>query len=392
MKHVTLILLALSTLPSLAIELTVQAGPHDRTNTIVPLTLPDNLDTRTSWHLRSAQNTLPIQIIDNKQALFLLDNLKANQSRTYTLEQVKSDPGPEWLIAEADNVTIAVGKASLRYNGAKTPLPAGFDPAFARGGYIHPVTSPGGKLVTDDYPPAHKHHHGIWFPWTATRFEDRKPDFWNMGQKTGTVEFVELESVTHGALASGFTTKHRFVDLSAKPNPKPALNETWQVTAYRLPKSNKPLFVFDLVSTQTCATDTPLLLPKYYYGGVGYRGHRDWDGAPNCFFLTSEGKTRENGNETTGKWVHIGGKVDGQLAGAAILCHPSNFRFPQPLRIHPKEPFVCYAPQQQGDMAIKPGQPYTSQYRYVIADGPADKDLIERLWNDYANPPQVVIK
>jgi len=47
-----------------------------------------------------------------------------------------------------------------------------------------------GLLVTDDYPPNHLHHHGIWFPWTKTRFEGREVDFWNMGGKTGTVEFV----------------------------------------------------------------------------------------------------------------------------------------------------------------------------------------------------------
>ncbi|GIT77905.1 MAG: hypothetical protein Ct9H300mP32_2870 [Verrucomicrobiota bacterium] len=39
--------------------------------------------------------------------------------------------------------------------------------------------------ITDDYPHNHKHHHGIWFPWTNTIFEGRKPDFWNMGNGTG---------------------------------------------------------------------------------------------------------------------------------------------------------------------------------------------------------------
>ena len=57
------------------------------------------------------------------------------------------------------------------------------------------------------------------------------------------------------------------------------------------------------------------------------------------------------------------------FTGIAILCHPENFRAPQPMRLHPKEPFVCYAPSQLGDWAIEPGRPYVSRYRFVVKDG-----------------------
>jgi hypothetical protein len=40
-------------------------------------------------------------------------------------------------------------------------------------------------------------------------------------------------------------------------------------------------------------------------------------------------------------------------------------------------------------MAITPGKPYVSRYRFVVHDGPADKAIIERLWQDYAHPPEV---
>ena len=38
--------------------------------------------------------------------------------------------------------------------------------------------------------------------------------------------------------------------------------------------------------------------------------------------------------------------VDGALAGLAALVHPENFRAPQPVRVHPNEPFVCIAPER----------------------------------------------
>ena len=50
-----------------------------------------------------------------------------------------------------------------------------------------------GRVITGDYPPDHIHHHGVWFAWTKTEFEGRHPDFWNMGDGTGTVEFAARE-------------------------------------------------------------------------------------------------------------------------------------------------------------------------------------------------------
>src|SRR5207247_1566621 len=54
-----------------------------------------------------------------------------------------------------------------------------------RGGYLHPVFTPSGKLLTDDYATNHLHHHGIWFSWARVEFEGRQPDFWNMGDAKG---------------------------------------------------------------------------------------------------------------------------------------------------------------------------------------------------------------
>ncbi|MDQ3813808.1 MAG: PmoA family protein, partial [Armatimonadota bacterium] len=145
--------------------------------------------------------------------------------------------------------------------------------------------------------------------------------------------------------------------------------------------------------TQECASDSPLKLPKYHYGGLGFRGHWDWDGKDNAFFLTSEGETdRLKANETRARWCHIGGRVDGELTGIAVFDHPDNFRAPQPMRLHPSEPFFCYAPPQLGDWEIAPGKPYVARYRFIVQDGAPDKAELDRLWNDYAHPPEVKVE
>ncbi|HTI71938.1 MAG TPA: DUF6807 family protein, partial [Candidatus Limnocylindria bacterium] len=185
------------------------------------------------------------------------------------------------------------------------------------------------------------------------------------------------------------------VDLLIKPA-KTALNENLEVRGYAIGSGAKGYNVFDLTVTDRCATDSELKLPAYRYGGLGLRGNRGWNGPTNMAVLTSDGVTHRDasGAERSGvraRWIHLGGLVDGQPCGMAVLDHPANFRAPQSLRMHPEEPFVSYAPQQLGDMAIKPGDTYISRYRFVVSDGAPDASLIERVWHDFAEPPEVKV-
>ncbi|MEQ1840229.1 MAG: DUF6807 family protein, partial [Verrucomicrobiales bacterium] len=150
--------------------------------------------------------------------------------------------------------------------------------------------------------------------------------------------------------------------------------------------------VIDLTSTQTCAGESPLALPKYHYGGLGVRGNQLWNEVAAVTMLTSNGDDRVKGDATKARWVYLGGDVEAAPAGLVVLIHPSNFRFPQGLRLNPKNPQICVAPSQDGDWSIAPGTPYTSRYRIVALDGPADAARMEHLWQDYASPISVEVK
>lgn len=338
---------------------------------------------------------LPLQIAWDETATFIVERLPKGKSLIFELFD-ELPPKPVVAIeAKAARVDKTIrfswnDKTVMTYQLEPGPLPrAGLANELLRGGYIQSVFSPSGRLVTDDFPEKHAHHHGIWFPWTKTKFEDRTPDFWNMSAGKGRVEFVALDRHWDGPIHSGLVAKHRFVDLTAKP-PKTALDEVWELQMYRQLGTNNPYTSIDLRSTQKCAIAAALELPEHMYGGLGLRGNRAWDNGQPTRFLTSNGETdRKKAHGTRAKWCHIGGEVDGKLTGIAILSHPENFRFPQPMRIHPDEPFFCYAPQQLGDMAIKPGDKYISRYRFIVMDGAPDTGELERLWNDYATPPKV---
>ncbi len=370
----------------------VQAGNHDRSATPVRVDLPDGLQLRGEYRLISPDSgdAVAVQLVADGRAIeFILDQpLAAGAARTYRLEKGISTHGLELIDRDGRQALFRYGgKNILRYNYGTMEPPEGIEPIYARSGYIHPLWSPSGRVVSNDFPLRHKHHHGVWFPWTKTVFEGREVDFWNMGAGKGLVESVGVDRRYSGNVFAGFTARHRFIDLKAPDGPKPALNEVWDVKVYALDR----YFVVDFESIQECASDSPLELKQNRYGGFGFRGSGEWEGETGCAFLTSEGKTRLDGHATSARWCAIYGKVDGADCGVTFFGHPENFRAPQRMRLHPKEPFFNFAPCQNGDFKIKPGEPYRSRYRFVVYDGRPEVAEMERLWYDYSEPPVAAV-
>ncbi|MEX2382929.1 MAG: PmoA family protein [Opitutales bacterium] len=377
-------------------QLAISAGEKPRLGAVASFSLPGDLDGHPVLLDSSGADVALQQGADGK-AFFFLPRLEQGETATFVLKgDTEGEASPVTVETVPDNGRLKLsveGVPVLYYQAEKREFPRpGIDPIYARGGFIHPLLSPSGKVLTDSYPEDHVHHHGIWAPWTRTEFEERTPDFWNMAQGSGTVEFVEIDETWSGAVHGGFQTRHQFVDLSA-PEPVVALNETWTVKVYNGRDDERAYNIFDLTIVQETASSSPLTLPEYHYGGLGFRGNGDWVGNDNTFFLTSNGETdRVAGHATRADWCHIGGEVDGDLTGVAILGHPGNFRAPQPMRLHPNEPFFCYAPSQLGDWEITPEEPYVARYRFVTMDGPPDQNELDQFWNAYAHPVEVKIE
>jgi Methane oxygenase PmoA len=277
------------------------------------------------------------------------------------------------------------GKTVLRYRSQETPPPRPeIGPEFARGGYVSELRTPRGRLVIDDFPPNHLHHHGVWFAWvkTAIGAKPRKPDFWNMGEKSGTVKFATLDGVQTDAHGVEIRTRHQHVALGVSPAAEIA-TETWRVFMHAPSASTPDCFLVDFDMNFVVTAPDSLHILKHIYGGLGIRGHRDWNGAGAVSFLTSEGCGRPAGNETRVRWVDMIAHVEGARAGLTVLGHPENFRAPQPVRLHPTEPFLSMAPAQLGDFELSPGQNYRSRYRLLVHDGEFDPGTIESHWQAY---------
>jgi hypothetical protein len=378
------------------LAITVEAGEYPRKETPVSLALPGLPEKLPALQL--------VETTDGKAAPVAWQLEEGRPPRLWWILTGETPAGGrrtfEWkagpaiggagirVTGEEGFLEVHRGEAKvLRYNSAHVPPTPGLDEKYGRSAFIHPVWTPGGAVVTDQFSPDHPHQDGIFLAYTKTEFEGRQPNFWDLLGGKGRVRFAAHDATTSGPVFGGFRVRHEHVDLGI-PGGKVALVETWDVRVWNVGGPKDDFWVFDLTSAIRPATGEGLRLPKYHYGGMAIRGAREWK-KDRCRFLTSEGKDRLAGNHTRIRWCDMSGTSEGRWSGVTLMTHPGNFRFPEPIRIHPDMPYMVYTPSVLGDWEIKPGADHRSRYRWLVHDGELHTEQAERLWRDFAEPPRV---
>ena len=253
-----------------------------------------------------------------------------------------ADPSPSPLNAVVDDTTITLRHREtpiLSYHHAVHPVPEGVNPIFERSGFIHPLYTPDGLMVTRIQPPDHYHHYGIWNPWTVTQIEGRQVDFWNLGEKQGTVRFAGVLSTVSGPVYAGFKVRQEHVMFVGENKAtKTAINEVWDVRAAAVTLDDRTVWVVDLTTTLNNALDSDIELSSYRYGGgLGFRATDDWN-KDNLVVLTSEGKTRNDADGTRARWADVRGvgRNKSGTSGVLFFSHISNREHPEPMRVWPE--------------------------------------------------------
>jgi len=344
---------------------------------------------------------VPFQVTTAKEAMlsWLAKPVDGETKQTYQLSKggptVKSEPV---IIKDKDGAYVisADNKNLLSYVHKKVYPPAGIDTAYGRSGFIHPLWTPHGQELTRIQPKDHYHHYGIWNPWTHVLFEGDTVDFWNIGGKKATVRFAKELSQTNGNVFSEVKVLHEHVVLKKGGGEKKALNEIQTIRVYK-PEEN--YYIMDVTSELSCASQSPFHILAYRYAGFGWRATEFWD-KNNSEMLTSEGKTRDNTDNTKGRWIIVYGSLPGnEEGGALMLSSPENYNHPEPLRIWDKKAnggrgdvFANFAPTKDKDWILEPGKTYILKYRMVVFNGKFDAAKAESAWQYFATPAKVTIK
>ncbi|MBT3243606.1 MAG: PmoA family protein [Bacteroidetes bacterium] len=306
-------------------------------------------------------------------------------------------------------------KPLLAYRHALLSPPAGQTENMARSGFIHPLFSPSGEVMTQVQPADHLHHVGIWNPWTKVSWKGVHTDFWNLGLETGTVRFKNLVGMESGDVLAEIRVVHdhvAFVETEIAESLKGVgkysgsgyrvpgkesfvvMAEEWMIRVWSINDG----YLLDFVSTITNLTDDTLSLDAYRYGGgIGYRATEKWNNT-NSQVLTSEGKTWDDGDATRAKWCRVSGELSGIEAGLLFMSNPGNYDQPQPMRIWPKDnnggigyQYFEFTPIREKSWVLKAGKTYSQRYRIWINEGEMSPEVAEAAWNAYAHPADIKI-
>ncbi len=434
----------------------VAAGERERIDTIVSFVMPmtwitartgDPSDTgqmtRKAWELVDVETgaRVPVQIDygalseapsdallfdpastrSSAHGVFLLDRpLKPGQTRRYALHVVDSradrpSTHPRSLTHPRAKVKperssrirtfLVDNKPVATYLEAIQDPPAEIDPVFRRGGFLHPVRTPDGHVLTDDFPPDHAHQHGVFFAWVNTKYRGESVDFWNQAKQLGDVEPVDVLSTADGPVFGEIRAEHRHIAIRDGDR-IPVLQEFWNVRVYALGDPH----VIDLTSQIRLARDqdpNASLMPSLptlevmenRYGGFAVRGRRGWIVESNSDFLTEGGKSRLDGNHTRPRWASLYGKIVAEddsesgpserFGSLSVIDMPTNPRYPQPVRLAPNRPYFCKAPMVLGPFTIDSETRYQVTYRLVADDGKPDAERLTRMADDLEDPPTI---
>lgn len=274
-------------------------------------------------------------------------------------------------------------KPTFTYNYQTIYPPFGIDTVYKRSGFIHPLRTIGGEILTNLSPADHYHHFGLWYAWTKTTFEGNEIDFWNLNKKQGTVRFRQFNRISN----NGFNATLDHIVFPDSPAEKVAMHEELTIKTGR---ASLPGYYIDYNVTLTCAGDSPITFEPHRYGGLVIRTREDWN-TTSAEMTTSGGYNQSTADGTHAKWAYFQGKAGKENACILILSNPSNLNHPEPLRVwdekvNPPKGDVMwnFSPTKEQPFTLLPGNSLKLRYRIYIFDDKINKVQAESLWKKYS--------
>lgn len=186
---------------------------------------------------------------------------------------------------------------------------------YARCCYVHPLYTPDGTVVTDDFPRDHFHHRGLSWMWPVVIVDGKEHDLWAIrGIRHRFVKWLRRETSGDRALLrveNGWFTETRKV-----------VTETVEITAWRGHKLR--------VRLQYDADGEPVIIqgtPDHNkgYGGLGLR----FAARQDTVLRTEAGVEAKDSDMVPHAWAELEGTFAGaQRAGVRIEVNKASAGFP----------------------------------------------------------------
>ncbi len=235
-------------------------------------------------------------------------------------------------------------------------LKAGAPEERRRSSYLHPVYTPGGTLVTDDFPKDHYHHRGIFWTWPEVVIGGQKYDLWLVeGIHQKFVRWLKREanesSATLAAENGWYVGERKLVRESVEIVARPAA-------------SGRRVLEFVLFFE---ALGDPVSISGQQ-DGKGYGGFCiRFAPRENTVVRTDAGLEPKDTNLVPHPWAELEGTFSGRRAGARIEIDRSNPGYPNGWCLRHYGFLGVNFPGLDRHI-LKPGEPLRVKYRVIVFD------------------------
>lgn len=263
-------------------------------------------------------------------------------------------------------------------------LKPGFPETMRRSTYLHPVYSPGGVLITDDFNADHSYHRGISWMWPVVEVGGKTYDMWAVGEWTAgemrhkfirwtkreTAPDIAVLGVENGWYIGDRKVVDEHVEIRATRTSGGQRRLDFRL---RFEASGEPV---EIAGSPERVKGSPER--RKGFGGFCFR-FAPRDGGPAATVIRTD-RGIEPGDDNMGvhPWAQVEGRFQGRPAGARIEDDPANPGHPNGWLTRHK--FALLNPAYPGlkPAALVRGKPLVLKYRVTLWDGEAGPPPTER--------------
>lgn len=242
-------------------------------------------------------------------------------------------------------------------------LKEGFPEQMRRSTYLHPVWTPGGVLITDDFNPDHAHHRGISWMWPVVVVGGQTYDLWTIrGIHQKFIRWTEQRTLPDQAVLG--------VDNGWFIGDRKVVDEHVEIRTYRAQGNLRRMefmLRFEASGEPVEIAGTPD--QNKGFGGFCMRFAPRDGGRQKTVIRTEEGIAREDGIMAVHRWAQVEGSFQGRRAGGRIEDDPSNPGYPNGWLMRHGFGFLNVSYPGRKSVQLKRGQPLVLKYRVTLFDG-----------------------
>jgi hypothetical protein len=289
---------------------------------------------------------------------------------------VESQKSPFIITDTGQNIELAEnGKTVFVYQKKPKTLSG----RYVCNNYIHPLYDLNGNIITEESPPDHLYHRGVFWAWHQLYSGNtRLGDGWSNDSISQEVVNVRCDKTRDDVQFNLDVLWHSQVSTDGKP----FLGEKTRITVHKLEAGIRKID-FEIA--------LKALVPDLQLGGSadqkGYGGFCVRMRLPDSLIFTSENGpvTPQDLQIKAGPWMDFSGKFGegNKISGLTILCHPDMPDYPEPWILRQKRSMQNIVFPGQARINIPTDKPVVLKYRLLIHDGNAESLNIPQLQKEY---------